>query len=73
MTTKTILTPSLFQFAYEIQEGVLEGYIIDEESPPNTFGVFYEALMVKPHEVAQDAVLTFENIPAKRGPKPKVA
>lgn len=44
---RVILTPSFHVFAYEMQEAILDGYIINDSNPPCTWITSYEAHMVK--------------------------
>lgn len=43
---KTIITPSLLTFAFELQEYVRRGYVIDPDKLPTMFGYCYECGMI---------------------------
>lgn len=45
--TRTILTPSLYVFAYELQEAIQQGWEIDGDTPPTTFGIVYECGLMR--------------------------
>lgn len=51
--TKSILTPSIYVFAYELQEAILDGWEIDGDVPPVTWGIAYEVGLMR--EVDENA------------------
>jgi hypothetical protein len=44
---KTILHNNLEAFLKDFQDAVLDGYFLDKENPPTTYGFSYEAILVK--------------------------
>jgi hypothetical protein len=68
--TKTILTPSLYVFATELEDHVKAGWSIDiENQPPVTWGVSYEVGLVRETEDGVQPKLT----PAERMAKAREA
>ena len=62
---RTILTPSLFIFAHELQAAVQDGWEIDPNMPPTTFGICYECGMLRGDIVTQDSVNVLSSTKAK--------
>lgn len=56
MTTKTLITPSLHEFALLLQEAVQEGWEMNQDGA-TTWGICYETTMVRSEENVADAVL----------------
>lgn len=56
--TKTIATPSLFLFCYELQEAIQEGYEIDTNYPPTQWGILYEVGLTRNKVVEADKLFT---------------
>lgn len=52
-TTKIIVTPSLYVFAFELQQAIQEGWEIDGECPPAAWGLVYECGLMR--EVDENA------------------
>lgn len=74
METKMIVNPSLHVFVFEIQEAIFEGYEIDINYPPTTFGIAYEVGMIKKDKEAVDIDMSpayFDSITKRPAGRPK--
>ena len=87
MSTKHIYTPNLVIFSLELEQGVIEGFRIDPNNPPNMWGPAYEVTLVRddvkeemkavfvdnPDTIDFSSVVHVANEPAKRGRPSKSA
>ena len=85
MSTKNIITPSFVMFCIELQDAFDEGFRLDPDNYPCTWGVCYEAVLVR-DDVKEEMKAVFKDSPdvidfssvlpsseeaRKRGRKPK--
>lgn len=67
----TIVETNLHVFTHKVVEAVLQGYMIDENHPPNTWFFAYEVGMVRTDKTAaqliESAGLVEDGKPAKMG------
>ena len=57
-----ILNPSLHAFCYELQEAIQNGYEIDPDVTPVTWGIVYQTGMIKKDDAHADVFLTKPSI-----------
>lgn len=58
MSTKTIITPSFAIYNIELEQAFKDGWRIDHDNLPNTWGIVYEALLIK-DEHREDVLSAF--------------
>lgn len=58
MSTKTIITPSFAIYNIELEQAFKDGWRLDHDNLPNTWGTVYEALLIK-DEHREDVLSAF--------------
>jgi N-acetyl-gamma-glutamylphosphate reductase len=58
MQRTEIINPSLHVFCYELQEHIQNGFEIDPDNTPVTWGVAYQVGLIKRDEAQETAVLS---------------
>jgi hypothetical protein len=53
-----LINPSLHAFCYELQEAIQNGYEIDPDLTPVTWGIVYQTGMVKKNDVGAELFVT---------------
>lgn len=64
MSTKNIITPSFVTFCIEMQDAFDEGFRIDFDNLPSTWGICYEAVLVR-DDVKEELKAVFSEDPDK--------
>lgn len=62
MSTKNIITPSFVTFCVEMEQAILEGFRIDFDNLPSTWGICYEAVLVR-DDVKEELKAVFSDSP----------
>lgn len=64
MSTKNIITPSFVTFCIEMQDAFEEGYRLDVDNYPTTWGIAYECVLVR-DDVKEEMKAVFSEDPDK--------
>lgn len=62
MSTKNIITPSFVTFCIEMQDAFDEGFRLDVDNYPSTWGIAYEAVLVR-DDVKEEMKAVFVDSP----------